>query len=1393
MSKNERINSDYYIGLDIGTDSVGWAVTDTDYRLLKFKGEPMWGAHLFEAGKQAAERRSFRTARRRLDRRQQRVKLVQELFASEIAKVDPSFYNRIKASALVKGDKGTVDPSLVDETNCIFSDEDFGDKEFHKKYPTIHHLIVDLMDLDNTGEAKDIRLYYLACAWLVAHRGHFLSEIDGNNIEALTDIGPLYDDFKSWFVDRGLDQPWSCATDAFADILNKKIRISDKEKQFAEIIFGGKAPKDDPESFPISISSLLKLFAGGETQVKKIFIADDELSESTEKISLRMDEESLEAVLATLGDYAELIVIMKRIYDSAVLKELQNGRTYISEAKVDIYKKHKQDLVDLKHVIKTYVNAKYDDLFREGTDNSYSAYVGNFKSVSGNKKLPKSASKEDFYKNIKGILNDIDPDKLTPNDKECVQRMLSDIELGLFMPKQVTGDNRVIPRQLYYAELKRLLSKASSQYAFLTKKEEGGLTVEDKLLSIFNFRVPYFVGPLNSHSDYAWLERKAEGKILPWNIQEKVDFEKSEQAFIDRMTNTCTYLPGKDVLPRWSLLYTRYTVLNEINNITIDGKKISVELKQAIYNDLFRKNKKVTMRALRNYLKCNVSGFSVNDSIIGGIDININASLKSWVDFQRLLESKKLTQEDVERIIAMSTYTEDSNRFRKWLSNEFKSLDNGEGDLKYVSKLKYSEFGRLSAELLNGIEGVSKQTGEIGTVMYFLWNTNDNLMQIIKDEDRYTFAEIIKKERDEAFSVQKSLNEKLEEMGISNAVKRPIYRTLDVVSDIVKAEKHPPKKIFIEMARGATDEQKNKRTVSRTNQLKDLYKAVKTDEAKALSAELDKLGIESDKKLQSQKLYLYYLQMGKCMYCGEPIDLSSINNTQYCDIDHIWPRAYVKDDSLTNNKVLVHSTENGKKGDTYPLPAEWRIKMDGFWRSLNSKGLINDEKLKRLTRSNGFSNDEKMGFINRQLVETRQSTKAIAELLGNKFGDSTEIVFVKAALASEFRHDFGDIKDKALNLHLDNVAKKELELVKCRSINDTHHAKDAYLNIVAGNVYNTKFTKRFFDVSSDRYSLNNRIIFGTPTKDGKTWAPEKHVPIVEKMMSNDHIHLTKYQTCQKGGFFDMQPVKASDGLVPLKKGENTAVYGGYNKPTATFFTLVSHQLKNKKELTFIPVDLLVADRFKTDKEFALEYVQNVLGSKSSNIQFPLGDRVLKVNTVLSLDGFRVCLAGKDSGGARILTRSLTTCHYSKESLRYVKDIDKVIEKKKENKNYEIDRVFDNIDESKNLKLLMEFADKLNLLFAKMPGSKITLQQSAIEHFKDLSLNDQVQALSSIVLYLKTNRAGACDATGFGGASKTGVLYLNASLSNWIYSDVHIIDCSPSGLFESKSINLKELL
>ena len=85
-------NQNYYVGFDIGTDSVGYAVTDGKYNLCKHGGEPMWGVTLFDSANLASERRAFRTARRRLDRRQQRVQLVMDLFAFEISKIDKKFF-----------------------------------------------------------------------------------------------------------------------------------------------------------------------------------------------------------------------------------------------------------------------------------------------------------------------------------------------------------------------------------------------------------------------------------------------------------------------------------------------------------------------------------------------------------------------------------------------------------------------------------------------------------------------------------------------------------------------------------------------------------------------------------------------------------------------------------------------------------------------------------------------------------------------------------------------------------------------------------------------------------------------------------------------------------------------------------------------------------------------------------------------------------------------------------------------------------------------------------------------------------------------------------------------------------------------------------------------------
>ena len=166
-------DSKYFLGLDIGTNSVGWAVTDDRYKLKKFKGNLMWGVHLFDEAKQAAERRSFRTARRRLERRKQRIALLQEFFAPKIIKKDKSFFFRLKESGLLPDD------SEHRSRNIYFDDIDYTDKDYYIDYPTIHHLMCELM---SSRKPHDVRLVYLACAYLLGHRGHFLSEVDKDNM-----------------------------------------------------------------------------------------------------------------------------------------------------------------------------------------------------------------------------------------------------------------------------------------------------------------------------------------------------------------------------------------------------------------------------------------------------------------------------------------------------------------------------------------------------------------------------------------------------------------------------------------------------------------------------------------------------------------------------------------------------------------------------------------------------------------------------------------------------------------------------------------------------------------------------------------------------------------------------------------------------------------------------------------------------------------------------------------------------------------------------------------------------------------------------------------------------------------------------------------------------------
>ena len=79
-------------------------------------------------------------------------------------------------------------------------------------------------------------------------------------------------------------------------------------------------------------------------------------------------------------------------------------------------------------------------------------------------------------------------------------------------------------------------------------------------------------------------------------------------------------------------------------------------------------------------------------------------------------------------------------------------------------------------------------------------------------------------------------------------------------------------------------------------------------------------------------------------------------NSNY-DIDHIYPRHFVKDDNINNNLVLASKPANAEKSDIYPIKDSIYQKMKYTWKVLRDEGLITEEKYKRLTGRNPFTDE----------------------------------------------------------------------------------------------------------------------------------------------------------------------------------------------------------------------------------------------------------------------------------------------------------------------------------------------------------------------------------------------------------------------------------------------------
>ena len=1329
---------DYYLGFDIGTNSVGWAVTDLEYKVLNFNNKAMWGVHLFEEGKSAAERRVFRSGRRRLERRKERVALLRLLFRDEINKVDPNFYERMADSKFITTDKKII------QKNTLFDDEEFNDKSYYKLYPTIYHLRSEL--IHNNGK-HDIRLVYLALQHILKHRGHFLFE--GQDFKEVTSFGRVFSNVLNVLEDYGFCFG-NVNAERVEELLKAKMSLRDKSRELELAMISDKSGDNYKQQ-----QTVVKLIAGSKIKLSDLF--DDENLNDAEINSISFSD-GIDEVVDVLEDILldKMMVIreLKSVYDWSILNHILKDNTYISDAKKATYDEHQSDLKMLKQIINKYLkDAKKEILTDKNSKENYVAYIGQ-----SNEKI---IDQETFNKFIVKKLNGV-----TLLDDEEIYFMEKLKENKAF-PKQVVKENGIVPYQLHRMEMKEILSNASTYYPFLLEKDSEGLTVIDKIDSIMTFRIPYYVGPLNANSKFAWIKRLTEGKIYPWNFDKVVDKEASANEFIRRMTNKCTYLVNADVLPKQSILYAKYNILNQLNNLKVNEEKLPVAIKQQIFEDLFlnvEKPRKVTFKLLKGYFVQKGLFTSARSIELSGVDGEIVGDMKAYVQFKKILGESMPNTSIIDQIISRIVILGESKELLKnYLNKEYKDKFTS-NQIKEICKLSFTGWGNFSKEFLNNIYHLDESIGELINIIDMMYNSQENLMQLLSNN--YSYIQSIKDYNEEYGEEFSGLNIKiLDDLYVSPAVRRSIWRVLMLSKEIVKVTGHEPTKIFIEMARDVENNgKKGKRTTSRKNQLMELYNNCKEDEEELYKS----LELMDEGRLRDNRLYLYYTQMGRCMYSGERIDLVDLERLY--DIDHIYPQSKVVDDSITANKVLVKRTLNAKKGDRYPIPYECvSDKAKLLWRTLRDKKLISVEKYERLNRKNSFTQDELAGFISRQIVETRQSTKAVAGIL-DKLYTNSKVVYVKAGNVSKFRHDN--------------------DIAKSRIVNDFHHAKDAYLNIVVGNVYNEKFTSNpvNFIKKSEIYSMNKVFDYEVKKHGNMVWDVKENKSLndVLSQVDKNNILFTRYATDGKAGFFDQMPMKKGKGQYPLKSEDarlaNIEQYGGYNKVAGAYFFLVEHTDKKKRVKTMEYVTVIEAKNINKEVDL-VEYAERVLGLVEPRILI----KKIKINSLFKINGMKLHVSGRN--GTQIIAKNAIQLLMSNEDYKYIAKVEKYINKNKEKKTIYPITEKQVINSETNVKIYDLLTDKLrNSIYGNMPALQLVTLENGREKFVEMDIYKQTEQLY-ILFSLFDSTPATTDLCLVGGSKNAGKLAISKNLDN--AKTFSIINQSVTGLFEQE-IDLKKL-
>lgn len=423
-------------------------------------------------------------------------------------------------------------------------------------------------------------------------------------------------------------------------------------------------------------------------------------------------------------------------------------------------------------------------------------------------------------------------------------------------------------------------------------------------------------------------------------------------------------------------------------------------------------------------------------------------------------------------------------------------------------------------------------------------------------------------------------NGKIKPIADPDMVRNPVvYRSLNETRKVVNAVLGKYKDIEtinIEVAKdvGKSFEQR-KETAKYQRENEDKNEKLKAELVQKLIAEGYSVML-SDKMMD--RFALWKSQNGHCMYSGKDITFAELVNGTTVQVDHIIPQSVVLDETL-NNKVLVLTEENQRKGNDVPLKymADYQAKeFTNRVSYLNRKGLISRTKKEYLLLP--FLDDEVIrGFVDRNINDTRTISKYIATYLKNAYSDKITINVIKGSVTSRFRKRWLGSKTKAFD-YVPSIYGLEK---KTRDLHYYHHAIDAVIvaNLKRSYIELAQDYVKLMSIKNDIKYHEKRGNAKTASRLGDDYRNE-HGKTIDKMFKRYGFNREYTQDLLDNGYVPSicdNLRKEIEVRVPLEIGFDAKAYTDMEKACFDLKQLLNGVRYNLKDCDIVGEDKVIDD------------------------------------------------------------------------------------------------------------------------------------------------------------------------------------------------------------------------